>query len=223
MLKVVVFDSGYGGDFFAERLSEELPILEIIRVIDWRHAGEYQRGVYSARRAARMALAPYLGKADLIVFANHFLSISSLKYFRRKYPKQKFLGLDLAFPDTFVPRDVLVLATSAIRRTPRYHLFRFRVKRRRRVRDLSLDAWPNRIDDGELTSDEIKDTLATFLFRENFRPKEVVLACSQFYDLKGDLRSLLGHNLKIYDSFEGAIRCATKMLGIRGGTGKKKK
>lgn len=223
MLKVVVFDSGYGGEFFADKLKEELPILDIIRVIDWRHARNYQKSVRSARRAAKTALAPYLEQVDLIIFANHFLSISSLGYFKRKYPMQKFLGLNLTYPDTFIPRDVLILATSAVTKTPRYHLFRLRLRFKRKFRDLTLDNWPTRIDDGDLTSEEVEDTLASFLFRENFRPKEVVLACSQFYDIKGDLRDLLGHNLKIYDSFSDAIRRTTKVLGIRGGTGRKQK
>lgn len=223
MLKVVVFDSGYGGEFFADRLIEELPILEIIRVIDWRHADEYQKSVRASRRAAEAALAEYLNRVDLIIFANHFLSISSLSYFKRKYPMQKFLGLDLAYPDTFVPRDVLILATSAITRTPRYHLFRLRLRFKRKFRDIALDNWPIMIDDGDLTTDEVQDTLASFLFKKNFRPKEVVLACSQFYDIKSSLRNLLGHNLKIYDSFSDAIRRTTKVLGIRGGTGRKQK
>ena len=34
MLKIVVFDGGYGGEFFADKLKEELPVVEIIRVID---------------------------------------------------------------------------------------------------------------------------------------------------------------------------------------------
>ncbi|MBR2726171.1 hypothetical protein IKE87_02800 [Candidatus Saccharibacteria bacterium] len=221
MLRVVVFDSGYGGEFFADKLKEELPILEIIRVIDWRHVDEYQKSVRASRRAAESALAYYLGQVDLIIFANYFLSISSLGYFKRRYPMQKFLGLDLAYPDTFVPRDILILATSAVTRTPRYHLFRLRLRFKRKLHDLALDNWPIMIDDGNLTSDEVKDTLALFLFRKNFRPKEVVLACSQFYDIEGDLRNLLGHNLKIHDSFSDAIRRATKILGIRGGTGRK--
>lgn len=223
MLKVVVFDSGYGGEFFADRLKEELPILDIIRVIDWRHANEYQKNVRSARRAAKIALAPYLEQVDLIIFANHLLSIGGLNYFKRKYPMQKFLGLNLAYPDTFIPRDVLILATSAVTKTMRYHLFRLRLRFKRKLRDLALDSWPVMIDDGDLTPDEVQDTLASFLFKENFHPKEVVLACSQFYDLKSNLRDLLGHNLKIYDSFGDTIHRATKMLGIRGGTGRKPK
>ena len=42
MLKIVVFDSGFGGELFADIIEEELPVVEVIRVIDWRNAKELQ-------------------------------------------------------------------------------------------------------------------------------------------------------------------------------------
>ena len=69
MLKVVVFDNGYGGEFFADLLKEELPVIEIIRVIDWRHAKEIQESPRKARQLAKDALRPYIGRVDLIIFA----------------------------------------------------------------------------------------------------------------------------------------------------------
>ena len=55
MLKVVVFDGGYGGEFFADQLEAELPILDIIRVIDWRNA----EGLLASPRKARGRSYPY--------------------------------------------------------------------------------------------------------------------------------------------------------------------
>ena len=98
MLKVVVYDGGYGGELFADYLEENLPIVEVIRVIDWRNASAITKSARSARRTAKAALSPYLGQVDLIIFANHLLSITGLRYFRRHYPNQKFLGLHLEPP-----------------------------------------------------------------------------------------------------------------------------
>ena len=98
MLKVVVFDSGFGGELFADYFEEEMPVVEIIRVIDWRNAEGYLRGPRTARKLAREAIRPYIGRVDLIVFANQLVSVTSLKYFRRKYRGQKFIGLGLKEP-----------------------------------------------------------------------------------------------------------------------------
>ena len=38
MLKIVVFDGGWGGELVADYLAEELQTIEIERVIDWKHA-----------------------------------------------------------------------------------------------------------------------------------------------------------------------------------------
>ena len=220
MLKIVVFDSGYGGEFFADQLAEALPIVEILRVINWREANKILSDVHAARHVAEASLRPYFGKVDLIIFANYLLSLSSLKYFKHKYQKQNFLGLELKTPDTFIKRDVLVLSTTAVSKTSNFRNFVFRLKRKTKI--LNLDTWPAKIDDGELTFLEIKTTLQTFLTKNpKFHPEEVILASAQFNDIKTDLKHFFGQNLRIYDGFDDAVRATCGILRIRGGKKKK--
>lgn len=219
MLKVVVFDGGYGGEFFADQLEAELPVIEVIRVIDWRNAEQILKSPKQARKVAMAALRPYIGKVDLIIFANHLLTITSMKYFCRKYKNQKFLGLNLRAPDTFIKRDVMIITTKAVARTINYCNFVLRL--RRKTRTLIADDWPAKIDDGELTEEQIRLTVKNFIAKQDFNPQEIILACSQFNDIKEELRNILGKNLKIYDSYNDAIRRTCKILKIRGGMGKK--
>ncbi len=220
MLKIVVFDSGYGGEFFADCLAEELPIVEILRVINWREADKILSNSRTARKVAMDSLRPYIGKVDLIIFANYLLSLTSLKYFQRKFKNQKFLGLSLKEPDTFIRRDTLILSTKAVTKTMGYGNFVFRLKRD--VKTLNLDSWPAKIDDGELDFVEIRQTLNKFLIDfPKFKPSEVILASSQFNDIKTELKKFFGQNLRIYDGFEEAIRKTSKVLNIRGRVGKK--
>ena len=221
MKKVVVFDGGYGGEFLADRMGEELPILDIIRVIDWRNADKLLNSPKQARKIANEALRPYIGKVDLIIFANHLLTITSLKYFRRKYKNQQFIGLNLKLPDTFIKRDTLVLTTKAVTRTISYYNYLFQIKRK--VKTLTLDDWPAKIDDGVLTREEIEKTIEDYALKEKIEPKEIILACSQFDDIKSELKDIYGRNLRIYDSFEDVMRKTCKVLSIRGGIGKKTK
>ena len=221
MLKVVVFDSGYGGELFADRLAEELPILDIVRVIDWRHAEEIQSSSRLARKFAERALRPYIGEVDLIILANHLLTATSLKYFRRRYQSQKFVGLRLCQPTTFVDRNTIVLTTRPLAKTINYHNYTFRLHRS--LRTLTPDDWLAKIDDGQLSDGEVCDYIASFVVKENFTPEEVILACAHFSELKTELHKQLGRNLKIHDSFDDAIRHTCKALHLRGGIGKKKK
>ena len=220
MLKVVVFDSGYGGELFADYLQENLPVIQIIRVIDWRNSKKINTKYREARKITEIAIKPYIGRVDLIIFANHLLTITSLKYFKRKYQTQKFLGLDFEQPNYCNERDTIVLTTKAVARTINYHNYLFRLKCK--TKTLVLDNWPAKIDSGELAASEIINTLQTFSNREQLYPKNVILACSHFNDLKPELRICFGGNLKIYDGFENTFRKICKALELRGGTGKKK-
>lgn len=219
MLKVVIFDSGYGGEFFADYLQENLPVIEIIRVIDWRNSEAIISKTKTARQVTEAAIRPYLGRVDLIIFANHLLTITSLKYFRRKYKNQKFLGMGLKIPEKPTGRDAVILTTKAVAKTINYHNFLYRLKCK--TKTLTLDDWPIKIDDGELTFEEISKTLSDAGILREYS-KDIILACSQFNDIKTELRNYFEGNIKIYDSFEDTLRHACKILGIRGGIGKKK-
>lgn len=213
MLKVVVYDSGYGGEFFADQLETELPIIKVIRVIDWRNAEKMQESAKEARRIALEDLRPYIGHVDLIVLANHLLTLSSLKYFRRKYKNQRFVGLNLKKPSSPPKQDTIVLTTKAVTRTINYYNFVFHLKKR--VKTLILDTWPAKIDDGELTEDEIRSAFSDITIN-NRNSQEIFLVCSQFYDIKPELKKIFGRNLKIHDGFSDAYREICHVLQIRG-------
>lgn len=221
MLKIAVFDGGYGGDFFAEWLKEEIPVVEIDRVIDWRNAEPILTSPREARKIATAALDKYINKVDLIVFANHLVTATSLQYFRRKYRNQKFVGFELAKPDRFVKRNVLILTTKALSRTLIYHNFVFHLKTK--TKTLCLDDWPALIDDGELTEEDIVRTMHNFIEHENFQPEEIILACSQFQDIKPVLAKHFGKKVRIYDSYDATLRQICKTLRLRGSLKKLKK
>ena len=220
MLKIVVFDGGFGGELFADKLEEALPVVEVIRVIDWRNAEALVIKARSARQVAEKALGPYLGKVDLIVLANHLLTVTSLRYFRRKYPKQKFIGLPIEEPKRPIKREILILTTRAVARTFNYRHFVWKL--RIKSKTLALDTWPAKIDDGELTGAEIVKTLESVaVMRE--KPMDIILACAQFSDIKDELSEYFKSNVKVYDSFDTTIREICRVLKIRGGVGRKRR
>ena len=215
MLKVVILDSGYGGEFFADRFEEEVGVVEVIRVIDWRHSEQYLTKPKAARELATTALRPYIGKVDLIILANHLLSATSLTYFKRKYPEQKFVGFKLKQPECFTKKQILALTTKALTKTMAYHGFLFGLKKHR-VRAMFIDAWPERIDEGELNFTEVERAIIKFMDRKHIAPEEIVLMNAQLEDIKPELKRFFGRKVKIYSSFDDAIREACKLLRIRG-------
>lgn len=220
MSKIVVFDSGYGGELFADFLEERLGCAaDVIRVIDWRHAETHLTDPRAARRLAEAALRPYLGSVDLVFFANHLLSLTSLKYFRQRYKNQLFLGLDFLDPSKFIRQNLLILTTRQLAKTLNFRNYLFRLRANKKV--IQLDHWPALIDDGELTEEMIITELAPFV--ETFNPDAVILTCSQFSDIAEELLKAAKYRAKIYDSFDDSYREVCRALRLRGAAAKRKK
>lgn len=212
MLKIVVFDGGFGGELFADRLEAELPVVEVIRVIDWRNAEKISASPRAARRIAENALRPYLGKVDLIIFANHLLSTTSLRYFQHKYKSQRFVGLTLRSKRIVSKKPTLIIATKPTARNLKFLTFARHIN----ARTVCLDDWPLLIDDGELTSEVAQRDLATVRTKLNhFSPEQILLACGQFAESTSEFRRAFGHNVRIIDGFDDTIEEAQRVLGIK--------
>lgn len=213
VLKIVVFDGGMGGEFFADRLEAELPVVEIIRVIDWHGAEQNCKSPRDARKIAEQALRPYIGKVDLIILANYLLSTTSLNYFRKKYQRQKFIGLEMRSKHTLTNRKTLIVTTKATTKSFEYFAFAHRVK----AKTVCIDELSVHIDDDEPFPNAVQKKLG------NFSPTQILLFCGQFAGHGAVFREVFGHNVRIVDGYDDAIRNAFRTLKIRGGTGKKYK
>ena len=200
MLKIAVCDTGFGGELFADRLEELLPIIEVIRIIDWRNALKMEQHPRESYKITEEALRPYIGTVDLIIIANYLVSANCLSRFRRKYPRQKFIGFTL-HPRRIAKRPVLILTTRATTR----NLVYFNISHKMNAKTICLDRWPHLIDDGELTDDDFKRDLETAIHHIKILPHQIMLACGQFTDLIPKLRQFFGHNTRIVDSFDDTI------------------
>lgn len=211
MLKIVVYDGGRGGELFAKHLKEQLPLVEIIPIIDKAHPELLRCGKRKARAIVCEAIASHVGKVDLIVIANHFIAATSLEYFRKKYPGQKFIGFSLPQPDTFVSRPTLVLTTSSLER--RLVFKKYVRSLRRELKILSPDQLIPKIDDSSINYCDVRKIIVQ---RAKIKPDELILVCSHYSALISSLRLAYGRNLKIHDSYAETCHEVYRTLKIRG-------
>lgn len=211
MVKVVIYDFGMGGELFAEYLERELPVLKVIRVIDWENSDLNSTNHFKTRRLVESSLQPYLGRVDLIIIANHFLTQIGLRYLERKYKNQKFIGFHLPTLDTFVNRDTLILTTSAISRSLAYRLYLHKIHRTSFT--IALDDWPTLIDDAAIESDAIDKIIAGAREQKNFHPKEFIIINSHFAFFDPYFRQ---HKMKVHTSYYEALNEVYTKLKIRG-------
>lgn len=213
MKKVIIFDSGFGGEMFADYVENEIAVIDVIRVIDWRNASSYLESPTAARNAALIALRPYIGRVDVIVIANNLLAETSLDFFRRKFKNQIFIGFSSNYLMKFNSKsDNLILATKQMSR----HLISYKL--RKNFREIDLDDWVQKIDDGELTLEDIRHDLREFT---EFTPSHIILCCTQFSDVKPMLYKIFGQHIIIENGYKYVFRELCQELGFRGIDGKK--
>lgn len=217
MKKIAVFDTGFGGELFADRLEAELSIVEVIRVIAWRHAVRIEQHPREARRISEEVLRPYIGNVDLLVIANYQISATSLSYLRRKYPRQKFVGFTMR-PKRITNRPTLILTTRATTKNLAYlALVCSLMSEHSKFKTICLNHWPHLIDNGELTSNDFQIDLEP-LVRDfkRFPSPQIILTCSQFTECIPKFRQIFGHNARIIDSFDDTIHDIYKTLNLSG-------
>lgn len=112
MLKIVVFDSGWGGELVADYLEKELGVVEVTRVIDWANAPYEGKTLMEITDLAECQLKDYIGKFDVVVLGGYLVSLA-LETLKQRHPEQKFVGLgvnyDLILRGRGYPERVVVL------------------------------------------------------------------------------------------------------------------
>lgn len=118
MLRVVVYDGGWGGEVVARFLTEELGMVEVVRVIDWNHAPYENKTVKEVCQLARQNLARYIGRVDLIVLGGYAVT-AALEELRGAFPTQTFVGVNAdcrrLLKSRMFPRRVALLMSEVTR------------------------------------------------------------------------------------------------------------
>lgn len=96
MLKIAVYDGGWGGETVASYLARELQTVEVIRVIDWENMPYENREITEINTLADNCLRGFIGKVDLIVIAGYMTSLA-IEFLRNKYQEQKFVSVSINY------------------------------------------------------------------------------------------------------------------------------
>ncbi len=96
MLKIVVFDGGYGGKVVAKYLSEELGVVDVKCVIDKQYNLYDVRSHTQICRLIEKSLRKHIGKVDLIVLGGYTVSLA-IDYLRDRYTEQKFVSVGVNY------------------------------------------------------------------------------------------------------------------------------
>lgn len=222
MIKIVVFDSGWGGEIFADRLEEAVPVVEVERVIDWRRAPYSERGRTEICMMTEKALLPYIGEVDAIVLASYAVTVAALYYLRWKYPHQIFVGFQPNMcADVLRARvkdcKVMMLATGIVKKSESFNNERATLlKMGAKIVEPDCAGWIELVDDGEMTEERLRMELGQ-LAEE--RIDAVLPYSTGFTDMKPIFESMYGRMVIVASDFDRVIHetcMSLKLLGRDG-------
>lgn len=243
MKKIVVFDSGWGGELVADFLSEELKTVEIIRVIDWHNAPYSEKKHQQVYQCIEEGIKPYINKVDAIVLGGYDCSVF-YETLRHKFPQQTFVPMRLdayrVLHSKNYPRQICALMnklTSESEISKELYL---------KFPDSYITVpdcrdWDQLIDDGEINREIIFSCLAPYFrlhdkalsIQERSQLSElkqtrtmadvVLLMDTHLWDIKTDLEQIFGWNTRILDSRQKLLHDVCAALKLRGVDGKRSK
>lgn len=242
MLRIVIFDTGWGGELVADYLENELSVVEIIRVIDQRHAADGYNSAKEAVQSAKTQLHDYIGKTDLIVLGGYTVSLA-LDELTRLYPDQAFVGMGINYYrvlKTSCPaQNVAILLDKTARHEALIEEIRHQLPESLLfIPDCSN--WDKLIDDGEMNTEILRrelaphfqlmpakkgsklvnETASVSLNAKPVRVDTVLLLDTHYFDIKDELEELFGYHARVMDFRQKLLHdvCFTLgLLGVDGG------
>lgn len=166
MLKVVVFDGGWGGRNVANYLAEELGVIDVECITT---CGSQPYELMSPDEICAVveeSLKPYIGKADLIVLGGYMSSIA-LDVLRDRYPDQRFVGMGVDYRlirnTRHKPQAVTVMGDAPLVSLPVWSELRARLPEACLIAP-DCSGWESLIDMGEMSSEVIKIELGEYFY-----------------------------------------------------------
>lgn len=220
MLKVLVIDSGWGGELFADYLEDNLRIIEVVREIDWRGGAYADVGESEIRTRVERLVGIYVGRVDVIILASYVVTAVMLEELKNKYPRQKFVGFDFGLSQKiqkFKGRKVMMLAPGLVRKSKNYEKEKENL-RRFEVLEPCCEGWIRKIDDGEMTESMVRRSL------KGTKEVDIVLLYETgLMDIKGVFEKIYGWKVWVIDDFSRVLRNICFALGLKGVDGKRSK
>lgn len=213
MIKIVVFDGGWGGELVANFLQNELNVVEIVRVIDWRNAPYDEKSEKEICMLAEKALRPYIGECDLIVLGGYAVSLA-LESLKKLFPRQKFIGMGINQYRLRRSRNrqkqIAVLASESVKHSK----WRAELKRifpKARIKWADCRGWGQLINENRMTKNYLYQSLAReFRVAAEVSPEPPTGKAPE--ELPLGARMLLEDKRKQWNRDEGEIVAAVKNL-----------
>lgn len=213
MKTVGIFDSGIGGQAFADALLQAHPELKVTVKHDTAHMPYGEKPPEEIQQFTEAAIEPLLG-SDVIVLACNTATAYAIDYLRQKYPQQIFVGfepaLKVAAGQTRL-NVVAVLATPATLASPRYQALKTRFATNLTILEPDVSQLARQIETNTVDWEYLQQMIEKLLTQQ---ADIITLGCTHYHLIKNRLEAMVGKSAIIITPTEAVIRRIEDLLGL---------
>lgn len=215
-MKLGIFDSGIGGEAVAASLRSSLPDAEILTVNDRAHLPYGDRSQTEVIALTDAAIQPLLkARCDIIVLACNTATAAAIETLRKRYPGQRFIGLEpMLKPAAELTRSgtIAVCATPATLASTRYRHLKDTYASDTTVIEPDCSSWARMIEDNEVNEQSIVATIQTLL---DHGADVIVLACTHYHWIRELIETVAAEQAVVIDPSEAIARRVRSLLELR--------
>lgn len=209
-MKIVIFDTGTGGELFTQYYQRFNPKAEVLTVIDKDNSPYGGKNEDEIFELTDRAIRKHVGKVDIIVLACNTATAVAIDKLRSKYPKQVFIGFEPMLKTAAKLTEtgkVMVLATNATKNAKRYKDLKSRFSEVCVV-EPRCDSWAVLIDNGAFTQKDANNALGKLLDGVDV----IILACTHYVKVSDGIQQIVGSNITIINPFNAVSKYIDKVV-----------
>ena len=212
-MKLGVFDSGIGGEAVAAALKITYPDAEILTVNDMANVPYGDKSSDQVLQLTDAAIQPLLAATcDVIILACNTATALAIETLRRRYPTQKFIGIEPMIKTAALltkTGTIAVCATPATLRSPRYHELRVTYGTDLQIIEPDCHTWASMIEHNQINHQIIKQTIVDVC---NQGADVIVLGCTHYHWIKEDILKLTQGRARVIEPSEAIGRRVQTLL-----------
>lgn len=214
-MRIGVFDSGIGGEAVAANLAAAFNDATILTANDREHVPYGVRPNDEIISLTDTALQPLLtAQCDVIVIACNTATAAGIDFLRKKYPNQKFIGLEpmvKAAPSLSKSGVIAICATPATLRSERYMRAKELYASDITVVEPDCSDWARLIEDNDMNQQIISEDIRECL---EANADVIVLGCTHYHWIKEDILELVNGQAIVLEPTDAIVRRIKELLHL---------
>lgn len=212
-MKLGVFDSGIGGEAVAAALQRIFPSATITTINDQAHVPYGDKSPAEVRSLTETTLTPLLdGTYDVIVLACNTATALAIEYLRKKYPAQKFIGIEPMIKSAAAITSsgmIAVCATPATLASERYARLISKHGAHLSIIEPDCSEWAYLIENNLINREHVAKVVHDVCERG---VDVIVLGCTHYHWIKDIIIELAGDRVTVLEPSDAIGRRVAQLL-----------